>query len=51
MAKDPRHTRSGLPDLVVWNTSSKSSKVMKNELFNTNYIQPYLVLVEEDSVF
>lgn len=26
-AGDPRHTRSGLPDLVVWNTTSNIYKV------------------------
>ena len=25
--KDPRHTRSGFPDLTLWNTENKTFKV------------------------
>ena len=26
--KDPRHTRSGFPDLTLWNTDNKTFKVL-----------------------
>lgn len=28
-AKDPRHTRSGFPDLTLWNTDTKHFKVIQ----------------------
>ena len=28
-AKDPRHTRSGFPDLTLWNTETKHFKVIQ----------------------
>lgn len=42
MAKDYRHSRGGLPDLVVWNTSNNSYKV---NFEDRDLLSPHTVLL------
>lgn len=41
MSKDYRHSRGGLPDLVVWNTSNSSYKVSSEGRNFGNLIETY----------
>ncbi|XP_072551533.1 fanconi-associated nuclease 1 [Salminus brasiliensis] len=47
MAKDYRHSRAGLPDLVVWNTSTKSYKLVEVKGPNDRLSQKQLLWLEE----
>lgn len=39
--KDPRHTRSGFPDLTLWNTENKTFKVSLNFVICTVFFQVF----------